>query len=40
VAFGGIGLTLIELDGAAIAAAASRSASYWPETDHHDGQRS
>jgi hypothetical protein len=31
--FGGIGLTIIELDGAAIVAAASRSASYWPETE-------
>jgi hypothetical protein len=28
---GGIGLTLVELDGAAIAAAAGRSAYYWPE---------
>ena len=28
---GGIGLTLVELDGAAIAAAAGRSACYWPE---------
>jgi len=34
--FGGVGLSIIELDGAAIVAAASRSASYWPETDHHD----
>ena len=32
--FGGVGLSIIELDGAAIAAAASRSASYWPETEH------
>ena len=32
--FGGIGLTITELDGAAIVAAADRSASYWPETDH------
>ena len=31
--FGGIGMTIIELDGAAIAAAASRSAYYWPETE-------
>jgi hypothetical protein len=30
--FGGIGLTIIELDGAAIVAAAGRSARYWPET--------
>jgi hypothetical protein len=29
---GGIGLTITELDGAAIVAAASRSAPYWPET--------
>lgn len=34
--FGGVGLTIIELDGAAIVAAASRSASYWPEIEHHD----
>jgi hypothetical protein len=34
--FGGVGLSIIELDGAAIVAAASRSASYWPETEHHD----
>ena len=33
---GGIGLTIIELDGAAIVAAASRSVSHWPETEHHD----
>ena len=32
--FGGIGLTITELDGAAIVAAASRSAPYWPETEH------
>jgi hypothetical protein len=32
--FGGIGETIVELDGAAIVAAASRSASYWPETKH------
>jgi len=32
--FGGVGLSIIELDGAAIVAAASRSASYWPETEH------
>lgn len=32
--FGGIQLSIIELDGAAITAAASRSASYWPETEH------
>jgi hypothetical protein len=31
--FGGIGLTIIELDGAAIVAAAGRSAYYWPETE-------
>jgi hypothetical protein len=31
--FGGIELTFTELDGAAIVAAASRSAHYWPETD-------
>jgi len=31
--FGGIGLTIMELDGAAIVAAARRSAYYWPETD-------
>jgi hypothetical protein len=31
--FGGIGLTIVELDGAAIVAAAGRSAYYWPETD-------
>lgn len=31
---GGIELTIIELDGAAIAAAASRSAFYWPDTEH------
>ena len=30
--FGGIELTFTELDGAAIVAAASRSAYYWPET--------
>lgn len=28
--FGGIALTIVELDGAAIVATASRSASYWP----------
>ena len=32
--FGGIGLTSTELDGAAIVAAASRSAPYWPETEY------
>jgi hypothetical protein len=32
--FGGISLTITELDGTAIVAAASRSASYWPETEH------
>ncbi len=31
--FGGIELTITELDGAAIVAAASRSACYWPETE-------
>jgi len=31
--FGGIELSIIELDGSAITAAASRSASYWPETE-------
>lgn len=30
--FGGIELSIAELDGAAIVAAASRSAYYWPET--------
>ena len=30
--FGGIDLTFAELDGAAIVAAARRSARYWPET--------
>jgi hypothetical protein len=30
--FGGIELSIIELSGSAITAAASRSASYWPET--------
>jgi hypothetical protein len=30
--FGGIGLSIVELDGAAIAAAAARSAPYWPES--------
>jgi hypothetical protein len=29
--FGGIDLTITELDGAAIVAAASRSAFYWPD---------
>ena len=37
--FGGIELTITELDGAAIAAAASRSASYWPETEPDQGPR-
>lgn len=32
--FGGIALTITELDGAAVVAAASRSAPYWPETEH------
>ena len=32
VPFGGIELTITELDGAAIVAAAERSARYWPET--------
>ena len=31
--FGGIGLTITELDGAAIVAAVSRSNYYWPETE-------
>lgn len=31
--FGGIELTITELDGAAIVAAASRSARYWPESE-------
>lgn len=31
--FGGIELTIAELDGAAIVAAASRSAPYWPESE-------
>ena len=31
--FGGIGVSIIELDGAAIVAAASRSAQYWPGAD-------
>ena len=30
--FGGIELTIAELDGAAIMAAAGRSAYYWPDT--------
>ena len=30
---GGIELTIAELDGAAVAAAATRSAYYWPETE-------
>ena len=34
--FGSIGLTITEFDGAAIVGAADRSASYWPETGHHD----
>ena len=32
--FGGIELTITELDGAAIMAAAGRSAYYWPDTGH------
>ena len=32
--FGGIELTIAELDSAAIAAAARRSAYYWPDTAH------
>jgi hypothetical protein len=32
--FGGIELTIAELDGAAIVAAAGRSAYYWPDTEH------
>jgi hypothetical protein len=35
--FGGIALTIAELDGAAIVAAASRSAHYWPETAQDNG---
>jgi len=31
--FGGIELSIIELDGSAVTAAASRSVSYWPETE-------
>ena len=31
--FGGIGLTITELDGAAIATAATQSAYYWPEAE-------
>jgi hypothetical protein len=34
---GGIALTITEFDGAAIVAAASRSASYWPETEQSSG---
>ena len=30
--FGGIELTMAELDGAAIVAAAGRSGSYWPDS--------
>ena len=30
--FGGIDLTMSELDGAAIVAAAGRSAPYWPDS--------
>jgi hypothetical protein len=30
--FGGIDLTFAEFDGAAVVAAAGRSARYWPET--------
>jgi hypothetical protein len=33
--FGGIELTIAGLDGAAIGAAAGRSADYWPETQQH-----
>jgi hypothetical protein len=33
---GGIGLTIVALDGAAIVAAAGRSAYYWPETGKGD----
>lgn len=33
---GGIELTIAELNGAAIVAAASRSADYWPETQQHN----
>ena len=32
--FGGIGLTIVELDGTAIVAAAGRSAPYWPDSPH------
>jgi len=31
---GGIGLSVVQFDGAAIAAAAARSAPYWPESQH------
>jgi hypothetical protein len=34
--FGGIELTITELDGAAIVAAAGRSAFYWPDTERGD----
>jgi hypothetical protein len=34
---GGIALTMTELDGAVIVAAASRSAPYWPETEQSSG---
>jgi hypothetical protein len=32
--FGGIDLTIVELDGAAIVVVARRSAPYWPETEN------
>jgi hypothetical protein len=35
--FGGIDLTIVELDGAAIVAAAARSAAYWPDS-QRDGR--
>lgn len=35
--FGGIELSMAELDGAAIVAAASRSASYWPDAEQGSG---
>jgi hypothetical protein len=36
--FAGIELTIAELDGTAIVAAAVRSAYYWPETEHGNGR--
>jgi hypothetical protein len=37
--FGGIELTIVELDGTNIVAAAGRSAPYWPETEQGKGPR-